>query len=194
MIDKRKVVIEKTRQVNTYKIIWQGSYWTLDQAKKEVGGSFYQIMASLIFTAFTLEAYLNHIGKITFECWDDLDRLSPYAKINVIAEKLKVNNDNRKRPFQTVKILFDFRNDLAHGKTITLADKKVFQITDETHEIYMHQPLETRWAKYCTIDNAERAREDIEKIIKIFNNSAGIKDDYLGISAGTSSSATVLPE
>ena len=127
-MDKRKVKVEKTRQVNTYKIMWQASFWTLDQAKKEVEGSFYQIMASLIFTAFSLEAYLNHIGKIIFECWDDLDRLSPYAKINVIAEKLKVNKKNSKRPFQTIRILFIFRNDLAHGKTITLSEKRFFKL------------------------------------------------------------------
>jgi hypothetical protein len=193
MIDNRKVKIEKTRQVNTYETIWRVSYWTLDQAKKEVGGSFYQITASLVFTAFTLEAYLNHIGKIVFECWDDLDRLSPNAKINVIAEKLKVNNDNSKRPFQTIRILFDFRNDIAHGKTITLSDTKVFQITDKKHEIYMHESLEPKWVRYCTIDNAEQARVDVEKIMKLFNDSAGMKD-YLGISLGASSLASILPE
>jgi len=193
MIDKRKVKIEKTRQVNTYKIMWQGSYWTLDQARKEVGGSFYQITASLIFTAFTLEAYLNHIGKIVFQCWDDLDRLSPNAKINVIAEKLNVNNDNSKRPFQTIRILFDFRNDIAHGKTITLSDTKVFLFTDKKHEIYVHESLEPKWVRYCTIDNAERARMDVGKIMKLYNDSAGMKD-YLGISVGTSSLASIPPE
>jgi hypothetical protein len=193
-MDKRKVRVEKTRQVNTYKIMWQASYWTLDQAKKEVGGSFYQIMASLIFTSFTLEAYLNHIGKITFECWDDLERLSPYAKINVISEKLKVIKDNSKRPFQTIKILFDFRKDVAHGKTRTLSDKNVFPITDEKLELYMRESLEPKWSRYCTLANAEQARTDVEKIMKIFNDSAGIKDAYLGISVGTESMATILPE
>ncbi|MFC1866451.1 hypothetical protein ACFLYB_07070 [Chloroflexota bacterium] len=84
---KRDVKVVKNRQVNTYYEMWKVSYWTMYQAEQENKGSFFQIMASLIFTAFALEAYLNHVGKNVFDCWDDLERLSPFAKMNVIAEK-----------------------------------------------------------------------------------------------------------
>ena len=123
MAKVKRAKVVKTRQVNTYYEMWRVSYWTMAQAEKEVEGSFFQIMASLTFTAFTLEAYLNRIGKRTFECWDDLERPPSFAKINVLAEKLKVKKDDSKRPFQTVKILFDFRNEVAHGKTILLKDE-----------------------------------------------------------------------
>jgi len=58
----------------------------------------------------------------------------------------------------------------------------------------MKESLEPKWQKYCTIHNAEQARDDVEKIMKIFNDSSGIKDDYWGISVGTSSLATVFTE
>jgi len=170
---KRKVKVVKTRQINTYAEMWRVSYWAMRQAEKEVKGSFFQIMASLIFTAFTLEAYLNHIGRHIFE-------------------KLKVEKDNSIRPFQTAKKLFDFRNDVAHGKTILLKNEEQISIASEDISNYMHKFLETDWEEYSTLDNAKRAREDVEKIITIFHNSAGITDDILFFGGMESGSATLV--
>ena len=189
---KRKLKVVKTRQVNTYYEMWRVSYWTMHQAEEEFKGSFFQIIASLIFTAFALEAYLNHIGKSIFECWDDLERLSPSAKINIIAEKLKVEKDDSTRPFQTVKKLFDFRNDVAHGKTVLLKSEEQISVADASIEKYMHKMLEPEWEEYSTLDNAKRAREDVEEIIKIFHNAAGIEGDTLFFGGIASSSATLI--
>ena len=56
-------------------------------------------MASFIFTAFTLEAFLNHIGQGIFKCWNDLEQLS-HQKLNLTAEKLEIEKDEGKRPLQ----------------------------------------------------------------------------------------------
>ncbi len=189
---KRKLKVVKTRQVNTYYEMWRVSYWTLHRAEEEFKGSFFQIIASLIFTAFALEAYLNHVGKSIFECWDDLERLSPSAKINVIAEKLEVKKDDSIRPFQTVKKLFEFRNDVAHGKTILLKNEEQISITDSNMDKYMHKMLEPEWEKYSTLDNAKRARDDVEEIIKIFHNLASIKGDVLYFGGGATGHATLM--
>ena len=189
----RKVKVVKTRQVNTYYEMWRVSYWTMHQAEKEFEGSFFQIMASLIFTAFTLEAYLNHIGKSIFECWDDLERLSPSGKINIIAEKLKVIKDDSKRPFQTVKKLFEFRNEVAHGKTVLLNTAEQISIADADFNKYMHKMLEPEWEKYSTLDNAKRAREDVEEIIKMFHSTGGKENDILFFGGGMSGHATLIP-
>lgn len=193
MVKVKRAKVVKTRQVNTYHEMWRVSYWTMAQAKKEVEGSFFQIMASLIFTAFTLEAYLNHIGKSTFECWDDLERLSPFAKINVIAEKLKVKKDDSKRPFQTVKNLFEFRNEVAHGKTILLKDEELVLIVGANIDEYMNRILEPEWEKYSTLENATRAREDVKEIIEIFHDAVGNKDDRLFFGGTTLHHASLVP-
>jgi len=189
---KRKVKVVKTRQVNTYYEMWRVSYWTLHQAEAKFEGSFFQIMASLIFTAFALEAYLNHIGKSIFNCWSDLERLSPYAKMNIIAEKLQIEKDDSSRPFQTVQRLFNFRNDVAHGKTILLRSEKQISAADASIEKYMHKWLEPEWEKYCTLKNAKRARDDVERIIKIFHNTANIEDDTLFFGGRAGSHATLI--
>jgi hypothetical protein len=192
-MEKHKAKVSKKRQVNTYAEMWHASYVMLHKAKKDQEGSFYQLMASLIFTAFTLEAYLNHIGQRIFGCWDDLEQLSPLKKLNVIAEKLGVEKDDGKRPFQTASELFQFRNDVAHGKSVSLQSDDQIRVMADKFDEYMRKPLETRWEAYCTLENAERAREDIESIIRKLHDASGITDDMLFNSGMWFGSATLLP-
>lgn len=176
---KKKYLVSKKRTIHTYSEIWRASYWTLWNAQNENKGSHYQIMASLIFTAFALEAYLNHVGQRVFRCWHALERLSPQGKMSIIAEKLNVKIDSSKRPFQTIKNLFDFRNELAHGKTISLHPIEEVIIADEILNEYMHNAPKMEWEKYCNLKNAERARVDVEKVMLRFHKAAGITDEPL---------------
>lgn len=191
---KHKVKVSKERQVNTYAEMWHASYVMLHKAKKDPEGSYYQLMASLIFTTFTLEAYLNHIGQRIFKCWNDLEQLSPSRKLNVIAEKLGVEKDDGKRPFQTVSRLFKFRNDVAHGKSLYLKPENQIRVVDDTFDEYMREHPETPWEKYCNLKNAERAREDVESIIRTLHKASGITDDILFAFGMSSGLATLLPE
>ena len=193
-MEKRKARVSKERQVNTYAEMWRVSFELLRKVKEDWKGSYYLFMGSLIFTAFTLEAYLNHIGQRIFACWNDLERLSPSKKLNVITEKLGVAKDDSKRPFQTVSSLFKFRNDVAHGKSVQLKSEDQIRVIDDKFDEYMHDPLETRWQKYCTLKNAERAREDVEKIIKLLHEVSGITDDMLFNVGMWFGSSTLLPQ
>ena len=151
-------------------------------------------MASLIFTAFMMEAYLNHIGQRIFVCWDDLEQLSPRKKLNVIAEKLGVEKDEGKRPYRTLSELFKFRNSVAHGKPVPPISDSQIRLVDDTLDKYMHEFLRTPWEKYCTSENAKRALEDMEAIIKELHKAAGITDKFPFSFGMQSSSATLLPE
>jgi hypothetical protein len=176
-----KAKISKERQVNTYAEMWHASYVMLGKAEENPEGSFYQLMASLIFTAFTLEAYLNHIGPSIFKCWDDLEQLSPKRKLNLIAEKLKIERDDSNRPFQTVAKLFKFRNDVAHGKTVRLKSENRIKVVDldRTLNQRLGERLETPWQKYCSLTNAERAREDVKIIIQKLHKGSGVTGHIL---------------
>lgn len=176
-----KAKISKERQVNTYAEMWHASNVMLGKATENPEGSFYQLMASLIFTAFTLEAYLNHIGQSIFKCWDDLEQLPPKRKLNLITEKLRIEKDDSKRPFQTVARLFKFRNDVAHGKTVRLQSQKQIKVVDldRTLNQRLGEHLETPWQKYCSLRNAERAREDVKIIIQKLHKASGVADHIL---------------
>ncbi|MCG8345315.1 MAG: hypothetical protein MI685_09200 [Chlorobiales bacterium] len=193
MTKRKKVLVEKERKVTTYAELWHTSFCLLKKGQEDPKGSFHQVMASLVFTAFTLEAYLNHIGAKLFLCWSDLERLSPREKMNVIAEHLNVNIDYSKRPWQVMKKMFQFRNDIAHGKSIIERFKDTVPL--EEHDEY-GPPwfVQTRWEKYCTEKNAIRSREDVEQIAQIFHEAAGFKDDYPFIKGLQSGSSTVFEE
>ena len=191
---KRKAKVSKERQVNTYVELWHASHVMLEKAKKDQEGSFYHVMASLTFTAFMIEAYLNHVGPRIFKCWGDLERLSPLSKLNLIAEKLGVKKDEGEHPYQTVSEVFKFRNTLAHGKSIFLKSNNKIRFVDETFDRYMHESLKTEWENYCTQDNANRALVDTEAIITEFPKRAGMHPDFPFRFGMHEASATLLPE
>jgi len=174
--------------------MWHVSYVMLDKAKKNSEGSYYQLMASLIFTAFTLEAFLNHIGQSIFKCWNDLEQLSPLRKLNLITEKLGIKKDDSERPFQTVSELFKFRNNVAHGKTVSLKPKTKIVVMDDKFNQHLQESPQTPWQNYCTLKNTKRAREDVEEICGIIHKNSGISDDILFSFGMQGALATLLPE
>ena len=128
-----------------------------------------------------------------FTAWNDLESLSPKAKLNVIAEKVSIAVDYSRRPWQTVTRLFSFRNDIAHGKTSSIIFVTVEYL--EKHNLNPHRHrAETEWEKYCTKQNAERARKDVEQIVEAIHSKANIQGEYpfqFGFEIGGS---TLLPE
>jgi hypothetical protein len=104
-----------------------------------------------------------------------LERLTPREKVAVISAQLKVSVDNARRPWQTLKPLFGFRNEIAHGKPETVTAETVEPI-DERLDEKLGQIARTDWEKFCTRRNAERAREDVEQILKILHDAASLKD------------------
>ena len=48
--------------------------------------------------------------------WEYLERLKPREKLDLLTDLTHVKPDYGSRPWQIVKELFDFRNDIAHGK------------------------------------------------------------------------------
>ncbi|MBN2568657.1 MAG: hypothetical protein JXB42_04405 [Deltaproteobacteria bacterium] len=176
MSTKRRVSVKREREVLTYEILLQTSYCLLKKGKEDPKGRFHQFMASLVFTVFALEAYLNHVGAIIFKCWDDLEKLAPKQKLNVIADRLGVKVEYGKRPWQTIE-LFKFRSNIAHGKSIKIEDNKILSI-DDYSEYQEYELLLTNWEKLCTQKNVEKAREDVKAIVKKINTAAGFKSDH----------------
>lgn len=187
--DTRRVKVEKERDVYTYAELWHTSYCLLNKGQDDARGSFHQFMASIVFTAFTLEAYLNHIGSKLFSCWDDLESLSPKKKLNIITEHLSVKIDNGIRPWQVMKNLFGFRNDIAHGKSIKIKTSEILPLDQHTDDIIL---IKSRWEKYCTKNNAVRAREDVESIIKTIHKASGISNEYPFVCGFQVGGATVI--
>ena len=177
MCTNDKINILKERDVRTYAEMWHTSYVLLEKGLSERKSSTHQFRASLVFTAFTFEAYLNHIGQKIFKCWDSKERLSPKDKLNVISKKIDLEIDYGRRPWQVMKSLFGFRNDIAHGKSTKIKEKMKIS-PKELSEGKINQFTEIGWEKYCSKSNATRAREDVEKMVEELHNASGIKDEF----------------
>ncbi|MDI6687375.1 MAG: hypothetical protein QME06_04045 [Desulfobacterales bacterium] len=193
MTKKRKVPITKEREVKTYAEMWHTSRCLLKKAQEEPTGSFHQFMASLVFTAFTLEAYLNHVGPKVYKCWSDIERLGPREKLNIIAEKLQIQINYGRGPWQVLKHLFSFRNDIAHGKSTVVKLSYVEPIDKHSDELF-GKFAQTEWEKYCTEKNALKAREDVEKIVHAIYKAGQFEHDYPFIFGFQIRSATVSDE
>ncbi len=145
----QKAQVSKKKAVHTYAELWHGSRVLLERAQAEPKGSKWLWMGSLIFTAFSFETYLNHIGPKVFASWKvALEKaLSPEGKLDVICEKLGVDLPNP--PRQTVCKLIKFRNNVAHGKTVYIEKESVPDVDQYLEEFLCKRPLAI-WEKYCT--------------------------------------------
>jgi hypothetical protein len=191
--------VSKKRRVNAYAEMREASrmilsHMVLEDGTEDPESPLYLCMASLILTAFMMEAYLNHIGQRKFKCWNDLERLSPESKLNLIAEKLGFVPDYGNRPYQTFKDLFRFRNRVGHGKSVTISDSQT-ELDADTYDSYTHEFLRTQWEQDCTAKNARRVLEDMEAIIEKVHNASGAGIEDVLFSSGIQvTTSTLLPE
>jgi hypothetical protein len=131
-------------------------------------GASWQFLSSLLLTAFTFEAYMNHIGPSLFKVWQmHLDRLPPLGKFELLCENLAVSFPGGwgARPLQTVKKLFDFRNTMAHGRPEQLKTRPKVHTVESYHSDLHEEPL-TDWEQLIqTASFAQCAREDVSIVL-----------------------------
>ena len=101
-------------------MLWQVARHLLETAKTLKTGSLLQLQASAVFHAFTFEAYLNHVGSQEIKSWEENERIQYREKLSDLSRHLNFKFDPGRRPFQTIWVLFELRNNLAHGKTIEI--------------------------------------------------------------------------
>ncbi len=180
----RKIIIKKERQVNTYSHMWHTAL-VLHRTSGTAGNdSIHLNRASLIFLAFSMEAFLNHIGHLSSEPFDSFERLKIKEKVSVLSRSIGFKTNFGRRPWQILKPLFSYRNDIAHGKTTLppIEIKKEFylgpndsfkKIEPKLHKIEMQTP----WEKFCNEKNVDRVISDLRQIFEIISKAAGIEDD-----------------
>lgn len=176
------------REVRTFADLNHGADVLLGTAKEIEAGSYYTTMASLLLTAFTFEAYLNHLGAKVFSFWSNIDSIRVLDKYAVLCQHLNVEPDYGCRPYQSLSELFGFRNSIAHGKSVILREAKEVNSWTEPSD---HRP-QAPWEEYASLENAERARKDISAIIKELHIAAGL-GDYPFLHAPAIGSMTLKP-
>lgn len=173
---KRIALVTKEREVRVHAELWYTANFLLEAGQRELEGATHQFRASLVFRAFALEAFLNWIGKQLIPHWEYLERLSPRQKLDLLLDLVSVQPNFGERPWQIIKELFGFRNDIAHGKPENIrseAEEKVDGLLDSK----LGEFIRTDWEKFCTEANAVRAMEDVLEIVTIVYEKANLKHD-----------------
>lgn len=127
----------------------------------------------LIFSAFGIEAFLNHAGEQLFSSWKEhlKKSLGPEAKLQLIAEKIGLKVDFGKEPFQAFRTLMRFRNAMAHSGTENLSDENA----KDYLELGGNSWPAVEWEKLCTSKITEKISNDVIAIIGKIQKKSGIK-------------------
>jgi hypothetical protein len=168
MSKPRKVIVSRSRKVHTYAELWNASHWLLKSGIQNEEGSAWQFLSSAITTAFAFEAYLNHVGAASFNCWSALDRIPILSKFDLLCEKLAVHfpKGPGAGPLQTITKLFAFRNTLAHGRSQEIRAKPMVRTT-ENYKGALRERLLTDWERLVRTETfAAMARRDVELVMR----------------------------
>lgn len=171
MCGKRRVTVSGQGTVTTYGWLYKAAKIALKRAEESEAGQFFNVMEVLVFSAFTVEAYFNHLGAKRFTDWEEIERKhSKRAKLKKLAKEVGISIDYDNRPYTSLLEAFDFRDTLAHGRTETV--EKSFE-ADFEHATSGQIMISNEWMEYCVLSNAIRVFEDITKIIELLHDAAG---------------------
>ena len=148
---------------------YKASTFFLKNAESSEEGRYYNILSSILFSALTLEAYINHQGSIDIDKWGDWDKKKKPDIKQKLEKFSKSNNfeiDYTKKPYSSIYILFDIRNIISHGQTVTIK-KKVRKPQNNSKAAL--KDLETNLEKQCTIKKAKEFNKRTKEIIEYLN-------------------------
>jgi len=186
--ERRSYNVEAERTVFTFAVLRASGWHALQDGAARCTGSSYEWMTANVFAAFSLEAYLNHLGPRRFKCWEELERLPVESKLALLLEDLNQRPDFSNRPFQTVKDMFRFRNQLAHGRSERVEETSVQKLSPGESP---HYP-QVKWEAQCTQETAERFMEDARAVIVKLHEWAGLDTALLfSPGEGSAESATM---
>jgi hypothetical protein len=155
----------------TYSHVWCAASSLLKSAKEHSVGSNHCRVSAVLFSAFAVEACLNHLGEKEEEegrlpHWHIIERkLSPHEKLDLLSLHFRIEIDRGQRPFQTLHELFKFRDNLAHGKTCEVPGS--YEEGTDSEKNIMDPPWFSRWYSDEAVQRAVNdSREVIERLLK----------------------------
>lgn len=129
-------------------------------------GVYHTMMASLVFSAFSVEAKVNFIGwKVLGDGWPD--RANLLEKIDLLTKVLGLNLDRGARPLQTISKLKRFRDTLAHGKPEIVEKASCADVAPEVWDA-----LKAQWEQAVNPEFVNRCREDEDDLWQKLLSSA----------------------
>lgn len=153
---------QQTFITHVYMLI--GARHMLELAEASPSGQLYTATASLLYSAFTLEAYFNHLGKTVISEWEQTERkMSKMDKFRRLASKSGLSMTENKRPQRTMMELFNFRDSIAHGRDV---HENVDQDIEWSGPALPHFMVESDLMRFATPQRARDTIRDVEKLVR----------------------------
>src|SRR5690606_7078049 len=150
-MSRKQISVSGTGKIVTYNWMFKSARVALDFARQTEEGRFFQAMNVLVYSAFAMEAYFNHLGEALDSKWLSKERrFSKFKKLRHFNERLNLNRDLSEEPYLSVVDAFSFRDALAHGRTEEVERQETVEVTEEELRSYM---IGTEWMDSCTLEN-----------------------------------------
>lgn len=197
LLDSGKRIIQmpmlRGRQtVSTFSILFASARRSLKAARESEEGSFYEILNCLVMGAFTVEAYMNHLGHIQYGSkFDKFEKSNVWAKYRQLRRSCSLPILGIPEAYPSVGQLLEFRNTMAHGRTEN--NLIAMEIADKTIPIAIGQSA-LGWRAFVTCEYAEEGMAAVEALINELHDAAGQgKYPFLTTISGLYSLATIDP-
>ena len=148
------------RKVYTYRHMINIAKTMIHQAENK--DEYSNSVATIVFCAFSLEGFLNHVGKELVKDWNELyENLKPKAKLVLLTDKFNIEIDFSARSFQSFNVIFEIRNQLAHPKTKEYTKSSKFKLHVTETKTWDAE----RWEIYANIKEAKKILDDTVQIV-----------------------------
>lgn len=168
--------------VYSYAHLYHGISYHLQLAEARGAGSFYSTLSAMLFSAFSVEAYLNHVGPL-LGLWDEGAKkgIDVESKFKLVVAQVGLATDEVKRLKHGFRQLFRFRNLVAHADT----ESGTFE-SPVSPSGHVKTPGAS-WERMCTVGTAKQYEKYAADIIETLHQAAKLDPPALGIvSEGTS--------
>lgn len=146
--------------------MWQTAKRFLEAGLAEPKGSFYPLLAAVVFVYFSFEAYLNTaLRAVARETWKDERRFfaggkyrGTLGKFQYLAELASFQVEKSRRPYQTVRELAEARDFLGHARV------EEFDLIVPVERLDQPRPYPSMLDTYSEPKFVKRAIDDVEKL------------------------------
>jgi hypothetical protein len=142
-------------------------------AANDLKGISYDILAELVFLAFSIEAQVNFLGSKLVAGWKERDCVDD--KFKKVLKQIGLTPDWNKRPFSTARVLKELRDGLAHGKPDYRELDEIVVIEQDESDDPSFADLKGGWEVYCTATFYREAYEDVDEIWKQMLAKSGMR-------------------
>ncbi|WP_341959258.1 hypothetical protein [Pseudomonas sp. RC10] len=170
------------QKVLTFSIFFASARRSLRTAKEIEDGSFYESLNSLVMAAFTVEAYLNHLGEILLkDSFKSFEKDSIWKKYKKLRKLCGLPPASIEDVYPVVAQLLNFRNSMAHGRT----ENNEIDVDTQDRTIPLALSFDVSgWRSVVTPEAAESALNDVKLLVTELNSSSGLGESPFSTSGG----------